>query len=196
MVFHTAAPTRRGRKRGVDWSKLDWLSVSGIAGMHLACLAAPFVFSWSALVVMLVMAWVSGGLGITLGYHRLLTHRSFKCYPWMQYGLALVGCLAWQGGPVTWVSVHRVHHGRNADYLDRNYGEVLLVWDLLFRSHQPETETPDYGVLAPVDSESFVDIQSSAWRSLARDVRAARGLRKKLSTALGPPGRSYPNPPQ
>ena len=107
-----------------------------------------------------------------------------------------VGRLGWLDRVIVTPSVHRVHHGRNADYLDRNYGEVLLVWDLLFRSHQPETETPDYGVLAPVDSESFVDIQSSAWRSLARDVRAARGLRKKLSTALGPPGRSYPNPPQ
>ncbi len=144
MTIHTADPTRRGRKRGVDWSKLDWPAVSGIAGMHLACLAAPFVFSWSALVVMLVLMWISGGLGITLGYHRLLTHRSFKCYAWMQYGLALVGCLAWQGGPVTWVSVHRVHHRHSDEDADPHTPNHGFAWaHMLWCMHRIEDDSPE-----------------------------------------------------
>jgi len=70
-------------------------------------------------------------------------------------------------------SVHRVHHGRNAQYIDRNYGEFLLIWDYLFGSYTPEEETPDYGVLKEVDPGSLVDIQLSPWADLARDLREA-----------------------
>jgi len=102
-----------------------------------------------------------------------------------------VGRLGWLDKVIVTPSVHRVHHGRNAQYLDRNYGEVLIIWDYLFRSYQVETEEPDYGVLAPVDAGSLMDIQSGAWRDLWRDVKAAQGLGPKLRTALGPPSGAY-----
>ena len=87
-------------------------------------------------------------------------------------------------------SVHRVHHGRNQAYLDRNYGEVLLLWDRVFATFEPERaeEPPEYGVLAPVDAGSLADVQLSPWKGLARDLRAAPTLRAKLRCALGPPG--------
>lgn len=51
-----------------------------------------------------------GGLGICVGYHRLLTHRSFKCPRAVEYSLALLGSLSVEGGPIDWVAHHRQHH--------------------------------------------------------------------------------------
>ena len=57
-----------------------------------------------------VLWWITGGLGVTLGYHRLLTHRSFQTYKWVEYLLTLFGTLSWQGAPSRWVGTHRLHH--------------------------------------------------------------------------------------
>lgn len=81
-----------------------------ISVIHAAALAAPFTFSWTGFIVCLVLIWVTGGLGITLCYHRLLTHRSYRTYKPIEYVLTCFGCLALQGGPITWVATHRLHH--------------------------------------------------------------------------------------
>jgi fatty-acid desaturase len=82
----------------------------GIAGMHLLALAAPFFFSWSGVGIAIFLWWVVGGLGITLCFHRLLTHRSFKTSKPVEYFLTMLGTLAWQGSPIKWVGTHRIHH--------------------------------------------------------------------------------------
>lgn len=91
-------------------------------------------------------------------------------------------------------SLHRVHHGRNLPYLDRNYGEVLSIWDQLLGSYQQEREQPDYGVLSPVNSRSFLDIQLSPWRALRTDMRRAPRLADKLRYCLLAPGWSHDGP--
>jgi sterol desaturase/sphingolipid hydroxylase (fatty acid hydroxylase superfamily) len=106
-----------------------------------------------------------------------------------------VGQLGWLDRVLVTPSVHRVHHGRYAEYIDRNYGEVLTIWDHLFRSYRLEDEAPEYGVLAPVDSGDLRDIQLSPWGALWRDLIEAHGLLNKLRTALGPPGANYGRPP-
>jgi len=88
-------------------------------------------------------------------------------------------------------SVHRVHHGRNDAYLDRNYGEVLTLWDHLLGTYQLEDEAPDYGVLKPVDAGSLAAIQLSPWRDLWRDLARAPSLRIKLRYLLDAPGYSH-----
>jgi sterol desaturase/sphingolipid hydroxylase (fatty acid hydroxylase superfamily) len=85
-------------------------------------------------------------------------------------------------------TVHRVHHGRNADYIDTNYGEVLTVWDHVFGTYQAHTEPPDYGLLTRPDPGSVVQIQLGPWRALWRDVRAATSLGDRLRCVFGPPG--------
>ena len=70
---------------------------------------APFTFSWSGLVVCLAL-YLAAGLGVTMGYHRLLTHRSFRTPRPVEYLLTALGALANQGGPLQWVAIHRVHH--------------------------------------------------------------------------------------
>jgi stearoyl-CoA desaturase (delta-9 desaturase) len=64
---------------------------------------------WSALAVMLAM-YLLTCLGVTLGFHRLLTHRSFQTYKWLQYAIAAVGSMSVQGPVMSWVADHRKHH--------------------------------------------------------------------------------------
>jgi stearoyl-CoA desaturase (delta-9 desaturase) len=82
---------------------------------HVAAVAALFMFSWKALIVSLILYWVSGSLGIGIGYHRLLTHRGFKVSKPVEYFLTFCGALALEGGPMAWVTTHRIHH----KYTDR-----------------------------------------------------------------------------
>ena len=77
---------------------------------HVGAIAALFMFSWKALFVALFLYWVAGSLGIGMGYHRLLTHRGFKCPKWLEYFLTVCATLSLEGGPIFWVATHRVHH--------------------------------------------------------------------------------------
>ena len=97
--------------------KRYWLSgkyngwvILWIALMHLGVLAAPFTFTWPAFFLFVFLSWVTGGLGITLCYHRLLTHGSFKVPKPLEYLLTFIGCFASEGGPINWVARHRIHH--------------------------------------------------------------------------------------
>jgi stearoyl-CoA desaturase (delta-9 desaturase) len=88
-----------------NWPVMVWIGL-----MHVAALAAPFFFTWEALVVALVFHWITGGVGVCLGFHRLLTHGSFKTYRPVKLGLAFIGGLAGEGCALDWVATHRKHH--------------------------------------------------------------------------------------
>jgi sn-1 stearoyl-lipid 9-desaturase len=90
--------------------KISWETAAMIALFHLGAAAALFFFTWPAFFTALFLWWVSGSLGIGVGYHRLLTHRSFKSPKWVEYFLTTCGTLALLGGPITWVTTHRIHH--------------------------------------------------------------------------------------
>ncbi len=90
--------------------KTKWGIILGVAFFHAGVLFAPQTFTWKAFWVFLVLQWVTGGLGVTLGFHRLLTHRSFRVPKWLEYFFTLCGSIAFQGGPLKWVATHRVHH--------------------------------------------------------------------------------------
>lgn len=120
------------RKRGISIRDLDWPVVIGIGVMHIGCLAAPFCFSWSGLAVAVVLAWLTGGVGITLCYHRLLTHRSFRTPKWFEYLLTSIGCLACQGGPIQWVGTHRIHHKHSDEEQDPHSPTHGFAWAHVF----------------------------------------------------------------
>ena len=93
------------------WSIVHWPSFIPIAALHVGCLGVFFTpFSWWLVVMTFFLWWVCGGLGICLCYHRLLTHRSFKTPKAVEYFLTLLGNLNWQGSPIYWVGMHRLHH--------------------------------------------------------------------------------------
>ena len=72
-------------------------------------LLAPFFFSWSGLVVFLILHFPLG-YAYLIGHHRLFTHRSFHARPPLRYLIAFMGSLANQGGPMIWAAAHRAHH--------------------------------------------------------------------------------------
>jgi len=81
-----------------------------LAFLHIGAVAALFMFSWKALAVSAVLYYIAIGLGISMGYHRLHTHRSYKVPLWLEYCLAICGTLTLEGGPIFWVAIHRMHH--------------------------------------------------------------------------------------
>jgi sterol desaturase/sphingolipid hydroxylase (fatty acid hydroxylase superfamily) len=85
-------------------------------------------------------------------------------------------------------SHHRVHHGMDQEYLDRNYGGILIIWDRLFGSFQPEVFRPHYGLTKPVETFNIWKLQTREYVAIGRDVRAAGRLRDKLGYIFGPPG--------
>lgn len=91
-------------------TKTKWEVLAGIVIIHAGALLAPFTFTWSAFWVFFWLQWITGLLGITLCFHRLLAHRSFQVPKWLEYALTLCGTMALQGGPLKWVATHRVHH--------------------------------------------------------------------------------------
>lgn len=115
-------------RRRLSVRALDWPVVIGIAAVHLLCLLAPFTFSWSGLVVACVLVWLTGAIGITLCYHRLLTHRSFRTPKWFEYLLTSLGCMACQGGPIQWVGTHRIHHRHSDDPNDPHSPRHGFTW--------------------------------------------------------------------
>ncbi|XP_074312644.1 acyl-CoA C20 Delta5-desaturase-like [Silene latifolia] len=92
------------------WNWLDIRTLSVIITIHGLAMFAPFCFNWGALWVALVLWFITGILGITLSYHRNLTHKSFKLPKWLEYLFAYFGNLALQDDPITWVRTHRWHH--------------------------------------------------------------------------------------
>lgn len=92
--------------------RLDWVTIIYMALIHFGALFAllPSNFSWTAVGLVIFLHWVTGGLGITLGWHRLVTHRSFQTPKWLEYFLVFCGTLACQGAVIDWVGLHRIHH--------------------------------------------------------------------------------------
>jgi sterol desaturase/sphingolipid hydroxylase (fatty acid hydroxylase superfamily) len=85
-------------------------------------------------------------------------------------------------------SHHRVHHGSDPEYLDRNYAGILIVWDRLFGTFQAEQHRPTYGLTKPVGTYNLLKLQTHEYAAIARDVRRAPTLRQKLGYVFGPPG--------
>ncbi|HZU36445.1 MAG TPA: fatty acid desaturase [Gemmataceae bacterium] len=101
--------SRSHAQRARRWPKLNWAHILWFSFIQAGVVLAPLTFCWSALVVCIIL-YLLAGLGVTMGYHRLLTHRSFQTSRVVEYLLSVLGLLANQGGPLQWVAVHRVHH--------------------------------------------------------------------------------------
>ena len=95
---------------GSKKDKINWNTLIAVVLFHIAGFSALFFFSWQNLVAALILWWVAGSAGIGVGYHRLLTHRGFTTPKWVEYVLSVMGTLAVQSGPLTWVTTHRLHH--------------------------------------------------------------------------------------
>jgi stearoyl-CoA desaturase (delta-9 desaturase) len=97
----------------LDRNGLNWPTTVILVLIHIGALAAFFFFTWKALIATVILYWVATGLGISMGYHRLHTHRSYKVPRWMEYLFAVCGTLTLEGGPIFWTAIHRIHHQRS-----------------------------------------------------------------------------------
>lgn len=97
-----------------DYRRMNWPTIIVFALLHIASIAALFHFSWSALAAAFVMNWMALSWGIGMGYHRLHTHRGYKVPKALDYFFALCASFALEGGPISWVATHRIHH-QNSD---------------------------------------------------------------------------------
>jgi fatty-acid desaturase len=92
--------------------RLERTQILGLTVYHATALLAfvPWFFSWTGVVLAVLGIYVFGVLGINIGYHRLLTHKGFVCPKWLERSFAMLGVCCLQGGPSSWVAVHRRHH--------------------------------------------------------------------------------------
>lgn len=96
--------------------------------LHFTIFLAPFTFSWQGLSVFFVLYFLTLCLGVTLGYHRLLAHRSYKTYKPVTYILAFLGCLSFQRGPIWWTACHRLHHSQTDQEGDPHSPRFSVIW--------------------------------------------------------------------
>tara|TARA_B100000497_G_scaffold43981_1_gene51112 strand:+ start:235 stop:1068 length:834 start_codon:yes stop_codon:yes gene_type:complete len=94
-------------------------------------------------------------------------------------------------GPIEWIfntpSHHRVHHGSNEQYIDKNYGNLFIIWDRFFGTFEPEKETVKYGLVNNVDTFNPIKITIMGWTSIFRDIKNSQTFRQALYLFFGPP---------
>ena len=149
-------------KRGI--SRAGLITGIGLLVLHLGALAAfiPAFFSWTAVEVGFLFYYLTIALGIGLGYHRLLTHRSLRTSKPVEYGLAILGALALQGGPIDWIGTHRAHHAhtdKEGDPHDANRGMFWSHMEWLYRDNAAKPIGAELRRLAP----DLVDIKFYAF---------------------------------
>lgn len=133
-------------------------------------------FFWLPLPLLGVAPWaIYFGYGINLVYQFFVHTETIKKLP----------------RPVEFVfntpSHHRVHHGSDPIYLDRNYAGILIVWDRMFGTFQPELFRPSYGLTHPVETYNLVKLQYGHYADLWHDVRLAASWRDRLGYLFMPP---------
>ena len=104
--------------------------VRAIVSYHLFALLAclPWLFNWASVGVCFAGIYVFGTLGINVCYHRLLTHRGFACPRWLEHALSVLGVCAYQGTPMKWVAIHRMHHQHSDDPEDPHSPRGGFFW--------------------------------------------------------------------
>jgi len=85
-------------------------------------------------------------------------------------------------------SHHRVHHGSNGPYLDRNHGSILIIWDRLFKTFEPESERVVYGLTTNIDTFNPARIAAHEYAEMFRDVARSHSWKDRLSFVLRGPG--------
>ena len=94
-------------------------------------------------------------------------------------------------GPLEWIfntpSHHRVHHGSNRQYIDKNYGNLLIIWDRMFGTFEPEEEKVKFGLVNNVNTFNPVKVTFMAWMSMVNDLKQKKSFIEIIKVIFGPP---------
>lgn len=126
-----------------------WTNIALMASMHGLALFAvfPAFFHWSGVVLVPVIFYLCAGLGICLGYHRMLTHGSLQTPAWIRYGVTILGTMSFQGSPCQWVGTHRIHHKESDGPHDPHSPQHGFTWAHIlwcFYKHPDGFDPMDY----------------------------------------------------
>jgi fatty-acid desaturase len=110
--------------------RVYWQYAINVVLIHLLALLAfvPWFFSWTGVVICVLGLYVFGTLGINLGFHRMLTHRSLVVPKWLEYCLSTLAVCCLQDSPARWVAIHRMHHQHSDEQPDPHSPMVSLLW--------------------------------------------------------------------
>jgi fatty-acid desaturase len=138
-----------------------WDYVAPILGMHLLALLAfvPWFFSWTGFVAFALGINIFGQLGVPIGYHRLLTHRSFCVPKWLERSFVTIALCCGQNTPARWVTWHRMHHQHSDAHDDPHSPLVAFFWShvgwLLFEQGGTHTTASYYKYARDVLEDPF-----------------------------------------
>ena len=94
-------------------------------------------------------------------------------------------------GPLEWIfntpSHHRVHHGSNEKYIDKNYGNLLIIWDKMFGTFEPEIEPVKFGLVKNVNTFNPIKITFMGWSSMFKDIKNSQSVKEAIYLFFGPP---------
>lgn len=113
-------------------------------------------------------------------------------YPFFTH-TELIGKLGWLEYIIVTPSHHRVHHSSNPEYLDKNYGDMLIIWDKLFGTYAEEKAKPVYGLTTPVKSYSFLWQHFHFMLEMIIAFKLAKGVKNKMKVIFGNPDSINPN---
>ncbi len=124
-----------------------------------------------------------------IGFHPLLVLTSWAVnLAWQQWiHTEVVGRLPWFDPWLNTPSNHRVHHGRNQQYLDKNYGGVFMIWDKLFGSYKPEDEKVEFGLVRQLKSRNPLAVQFYGIGRMLGSFKKAKSSKDVLRIFLGKP---------
>ena len=123
-------PQRLPKPEQTQPIRILWETIIVLTAIHLISLLAflPWLFTWSGVILAISGHFLFGMMGITIGYHRLLTHRGFTCPKWLEHSLAILGMCNLQDSPARWVAIHRMHHQHSDKQPDPHSPLVNFLW--------------------------------------------------------------------
>ena len=115
---------------GASEKRINWRYAFAVGSYHLLALLAfvPWFYSTTGVVLLVVGIYFFGAFGMNLCYHRLLTHRSFKCPLWLEHTFAIIAVWCMEDTPARWVATHRMHHHRSDERPDPHSPLVNFFW--------------------------------------------------------------------
>lgn len=127
---------------------------------------------------------------VIMGFHSYIVLLCFFLVLSYQSWLhtEIIGKLGWFEKIFMTPSQHRVHHGSDELYLDKNFGALLSIWDRMFGTYQEELHRPNYGITKPINTINPIKVHWVEFVNIFRDVRKAKSLKEAWNYIIKPPG--------
>ncbi|MEM8890993.1 MAG: sterol desaturase family protein [Bacteroidota bacterium] len=136
------------------------------------------------------VTWIFYLPAILIGFHPYVVLIAILFMLTYQFWLhtEIIGKLGWYEKIFMTPSQHRVHHGSDEIYLDKNYGAILSIWDRMFGTFQEELHTPTYGLTTPINTINPVKVHFIEYYHMFRDIWKAKSLKEAWQYMVNPPG--------